>query len=343
MWFTRAFRWNPIATRIISAFAVVASTSLVAVSSASSSRGPSRPEREKYRWWNHDSFHPGHSKVVQCEGRSSSTTTGSSTAHDNSNDQMNDRIRKRHTVNKANSRTLQRTNTRDELSKLRRMQDQMLLRWERDEDGWRELPARAWPEYQPNPEHELKGIQVEAATHGCYGQQENHHPTETCQTLLFQIATSMVFYNVDPEAGFEQYKRLAQHGHVDSMVALGVILVEGLGGIRHEKEGLRWLQKAVSLDSTQALYELGTAYYTGIDHVLQDDSKQAYKMFEKAAAKGHVGAMYMMADCLIEGEGTEKNVAEAVPILYLAADQGHRYARQRIRELLNEKEYQNIE
>jgi TPR repeat protein len=248
-----------------------------------------------------------------------------------------DRLRKRATVTKANARrvvvpiVVQRASTREELSKLRSNQDEMLRRWERDEDGWRELPARAWPEYQPNPE-QLKGIQKEVAKNNCsssLSSSSSQLSSDPCRSLLFSVATAQVFYNVDPTSGFEQYKDLAQNGHVDSMVACGIILVEGFGGTRNrEEEGVAWLKRAVSLGSSQALYELGTVYYTGIDGVVPEEPETAYIMFEKAAAKGHVGAMYMMADCLMEGEGTKMDAARAVPLLYQAADQGHRYARQ---------------
>ena len=216
----------------------------------------------------------------------------------------------------------------------------MLKRWELDEDGWRELPARAWPEYQPNPE-QLKGIQVQVEKHGCKINSPQQ-PTDICHSLLFNVATALVFYSVDPTAGLEQYEALAKQGHVDSMVACGVILVEGLSGLRHrEQEGVQWLQQAAAEKSTQACYELGTVYYTGIDNVVEEDSEAAFALFQKAADQGHVGALYMMADCLIEGEGTEKDVARAIPLLYRAADQGHRYARQRVRELLKDKRYQS--
>lgn len=264
-----------------------------------------------------------------------------------SNDE-NSRIRKRATVKKASQRVVaavvQRSDTKAELSKIRSIEESMLERWERDEDGWRELPARAWPEYQPNPE-QLKGIRVQAEKNNCnitadkssQQQQQEIKPTDICQLLRFNIATSLVFYT-DAEAakgGFQQYEALAQHGHVDSMVACGVILVEGLAEMRNrEAEGVKWLQQAVAQDSTQACHELGTVYYTGIDNVLEEDSEAAFALFQKAAGRGHVGALYMMADCLIEGEGTKVDVARAIPLLYQAADQGHRYARQRVRELL---------
>ena len=61
---------------------------------------------------------------------------------------------------------LRRSNTREELSKLRQIESEMLRRWQKDEDGWRELPARAWPAFQPN-EEQLKGIREQIAMYGC--------------------------------------------------------------------------------------------------------------------------------------------------------------------------------
>ncbi|GAX11199.1 hypothetical protein FisN_9Hu295 [Fistulifera solaris] len=240
--------------------------------------------------------------------------------------------KRRETILKANARSIQRLNTVGELKKIRKNQEEMLRRWELDEDGWRELPARAWPEYQPSPDH-LPAIREKMVKEGCHEKVKTQ--TEVCQSLMFQVATSLVFYTVDPPAGFQQYQEMAFAGHVDSMVACGIILVEGIGGMTHrEAEGVRWLQKAIEQGSTQAFYELGIVYFTGIDGVVEEDSKKAFQYFKEAANRGHVGALFMTADCLMEGEGTEKNVARAIPMLYQAADQGHRYARQRVRELL---------
>jgi hypothetical protein len=80
----------------------------------------------------------------------------------------------------------------------------------------------------------------------------------------------------------------------------------------------------------------------------------------RAAREGHIAAMFMTADCLLEGCGCDdksyeeveegafqlkrqeelqqrqqqKRIQEAVPLLYNAAESGHRFARQRFRELL---------
>lgn len=249
-------------------------------------------------------------------------------------------LRKETTLREAVSQppkgAIRRSNTKDELSKLRASEKEMLLRWERDEDGWRNLPARAWPSYQPKPE-ELKTMQAEASNLGCDGKSAN----DLCTDLLFNIATTLVFYNVDPEKGFHYYQELAHQGHVDSMVACGIMLVEGFGIEPEPEKGIEWLRQAILQKSAQACYELGTCLYTGIDGILEEDPEGAYALFQRAADQNHTGGLYMAADCLVEGEGTKQNVANAVPLFYRAAERGHRYSRQRIRELLAMQEYQS--
>ena len=260
-------------------------------------------------------------------------------------------------IAKRKSGLLQRFSTQQELDKLRAHEKEMLQRWERDEEGWRDLPARAWPAYQPNP-GQLKGILAEITTNDCHRlmlekAKENESDdntnlsidknendldmTKLCTQLLFDMATAYVFYSVDPQAGLAQYEQLAKMGHVDSMVACGIILMEGLGVPPNEKAGLEWLEKAVQYHSAQAYYELGTVYYTG--GVVEEDVDKAFQLFELAAEQDHTAATYMVADCLVEGEGTEKSVARAIPLFYKAAERGHRFSRQRIRELLARIEY----
>jgi TPR repeat protein len=249
------------------------------------------------------------------------------------------RLRKRTTLAEAGGegQKLRRRNTKAELSRIRAGEKEMLKRWEKDEEGWRELPARAWPAYQPD-EKQLKGIQVELAKNNCAD--KSTAPNDLCKELLFNMATALVFYNLDPQTGFQQYEELAKQGHVDAMVACGVVLMEGLGIAPREEEGVDWLRTAVERGSTQACYELGTVFYTGIDGVIEEDPEAAFRLFEKAAEHGHTAGMYMTADCLIEGEGTAKDMARAIPLLYRSAEKGHRYSRQRVRELLSSKVFQ---
>lgn len=246
--------------------------------------------------------------------------------------------RKQTTLQQAGTHEInnRRMNTRQELSVIRKGEQEMLRRWERDEDGWRELPARAWPAYQPNPK-QMENIEVESKKQGC----SNTNTSDPCKELLFNIATTKVFYNLDPTEGLRQFENLAKQGHVDSMVACGIILTEGMGVPPDVKKGLEWLKKAVDLKSSQGYYELATVLYTGIDGVVEEDPEGAFELFAKAAEQDHTAGMYMMADCLVEGEGVGIDVARAVPLFYRAAEKGHRYSRQKIRELLAKQEYKN--
>lgn len=248
--------------------------------------------------------------------------------------------RKKTTLRQAGTDKIfaRRMNTRDELSLIRKGEEEMLRRWERDEDGWRQLPARAWPAFQPNPE-QVKKIQSDATKKGCFNGNRNNF--DLCSELLFNIATTKVFYNLDPAGGLKQFEDLAKQGHVDSMVACGIILTEGMGVPPDGKRGLEWLQKAVQQNSSQGFYELATVLYTGLDDVVEEDPEGAFELFARAAEQDHTAALFMMADCLVEGEGVEVDVARAVPLFFRAAEKGHRYSRQKIRELLAKQEYKS--
>lgn len=221
------------------------------------------------------------------------------------------------------------------LDQLRRHRTQLLQRWERDEvESWRQLPARAWPAVQPEPD---QLPQLQRAYDACVVE---HHGTE-CHVHAFYTATTLVFYGVDPARGLAEFRRLAdREGYVDAMVACGVVLVEGLvdgkeDNRNEQEEGVGYLQRAAEEGgSSQAYYELGTLYYTGLEGVVEEDEAKAFACFEKAAAQDHTAALYMMADCLVQGEGTEVDVPRAIPLFYRAAERGHRFARQRIREFL---------
>jgi hypothetical protein len=319
------------------------------------------------------------------------TNTNTTTTHCDGSHQdfaaRHAKLKRKKTVLKV-AASLQRLNTNDQISRLRIMQEEMLTRWERDEDGWRNLPSRAWPEYQPNPQ-QVETIVAEIARLGCtekiMSKKEGHGAKlldnnintrivrrrtsclvrrrtsclvrrrtsclvrrrtscsfTQCKKLHFDMASGLVFYQVDPDAGFALFESLAKRGHTDSMVACGIVLLEGLGVPPREKEGLAWLEKAMESHqgnddneaAAQASYELGTVYYTGIDGIVEEDPERAFALFQFAAKQNHTAALYMVADCLVEGEGTERNVHEAVPLFYKAAERGHRYSRQRIRELL---------
>lgn len=174
-----------------------------------------------------------------------------------------------------NAETSFNSRVRLALNEYRAKEQEMRTRWERDEEErWRFLPARAWPADQPDAAA-VPGIAQDLAATDCISVRADKPETidsntvsvkqsPQCASTAFNFATALVFNNLDPARGLRIYRKLAEASHVDGMVAAGVVLLEGLGVPADEREGVRWLRKACEQKSAQAYYEMGTAYYTGI-------------------------------------------------------------------------------
>ena len=220
-----------------------------------------------------------------------------------------------------------------ELQKLRLGEAAMRERWEADEEGWRKLPPRAWPPYQPKRDeiHSCTSAQVAS----CHASGASASPE--CVQATFDLATCLVFNGIDVVTGLREYRALAEAGHHDSMVGIGIVLVEGISGTEEDPAtGLHWLSRAAAGNSAQAQYELGVLHYMGIDDHLAMDEGAAFQWFERAAQQGHTSALFMLADCLLDGCGCERDAPRAVPLLHAAAERGHRFARQYVLEWLDE-------
>ena len=228
-----------------------------------------------------------------------------------------------------------------ELQKLRPNERAMRQKWEDDESGWHKLPPRAWPPVQPKPD-ELTSIG--AKLKGCAPPDDPSISNE-CARLAFDLATCLVFNNIDVAAGLKTYRAFANRGDPSGMVGVGVVLVEGIGindeaaQAKATAEGVQWLTKACEKNDAQAQYEMGVLYYLGsrdeADTIVADEAK-AYEYFALSAAQKHTSGCFMMAECLLEGLGCAPDPARAVGLLHTAAERGHRMARQYIREWLDE-------
>lgn len=220
-----------------------------------------------------------------------------------------------------------------ELAKLRPGEAAMRAKWEKDEEGWHRLPPRAWPPRQPKA-GEVPALEAQLQAARCPPAGSTMSPA--CTELTFDLASAMVFGGADPPRGLSAYRMMAEAGYADAAVACGVCLLEGLGSTQDYDEGLRLLQHASGEGSAQAHFELGTLLLVG-GAGLEEDEEAAFELFEKAAVQKHASGMFMVADCLLEGVGCEPDAARAVPLLLAAAEQGHRGARQHLRQLLDGK------
>ena len=68
---------------------------------------------------------------------------------------------------------------------------------------------------------------------------------------------------------------------------------------------------------------------------MEENESAAFEYFERAASQGHTCAEFMVADCLLEGSGVSRDAARAIPLLYNAAEKGHRSARRRLQNIID--------
>jgi len=213
---------------------------------------------------------------------------------------------------------------------LRKTEASMRARWIADEEGWGNLPARAWPAYQPEASLApvLRSKMAEACATGAV--------SAACNAATTDLAACLVFSGVDPTEGLSHYRGLAAGGDPEAMAAAGIVLTEGLGVDADETEGVRLIRAAAAAGSLQGAYELGCLHYMGAADV-EEDLQATFFLMETAAARGHVAATFLLADLLIDAPEAvcEPDYDRALDLLVAAGEKGHRFARQHVLAILD--------
>ena len=152
----------------------------------------------------------------------------------------------------------------------------------------------------------------------------------------------------DDAEAVKWYRKAAEQGHADAQNKLGECCYLGNGTEQDYAEAVKWLRKAAEQGHADAQHNLGACYYNG--NGVEQDSAEAVKWLRKAAEQGHADAQYFMnrlaeqtiavklraaaeeGDAAAQfdlgkryynGDGVEKDHAEAVKWYRKAAEQGH--------------------
>ena len=187
---------------------------------------------------------------------------------------------------------------RKQMQPYRKTEQEFRKRWERDEaEGFRKLPARAWPAYQPDPE-DIDMLLVKLADSHCMDGKGNVvKPNHSqCKESTFYLATALVFNNLDVSKGLQLFRALADEGdNPDGMCAYAVVHLEGYGVEQNEKLALKYLNLAIKKHNhAQAMYELGTCYYTGLEGVLEENESLAFDFLRRL----HMQIMLLQSICV---------------------------------------------
>eukprot|EP01029_Cantina_marsupialis_P028225 TRINITY_DN775886_c0_g1_i1.p1 TRINITY_DN775886_c0_g1~~TRINITY_DN775886_c0_g1_i1.p1 ORF type:complete len:320 (-),score=73.20 TRINITY_DN775886_c0_g1_i1:86-1045(-) len=117
------------------------------------------------------------------------------------------------------------------------------------------------------------------------------------------------------------FKRGSAHGHVDSMVMEGRMLLEGIGGNSDQEAAAELFQRAFAVNNIEAAYSLGTCYEYGLG-VTQDFTKAA-ALFEVASQGRHLDGLYHLGLMYTQGRGVDRDLVAAVSLFKEAANRGH--------------------
>ena len=110
-------------------------------------------------------------------------------------------------------------------------------------------------------------------------------PVRSVFVLVLALALSAPVLAADFEAGsLEEWRPLAEQGHVIAQSNLGFLYMQGWGVPQDDDEALKWSRKAAEHGDASALNNLGVMYRDGRG-VTQDDV-QALMWFTIAAAQG---------------------------------------------------------
>lgn len=136
----------------------------------------------------------------------------------------------------------------------------------------------------------------------------------------------------DPREAFRWYLVAAEHGHLESQVAVAQRYSEGQGTEKDAKQATDWYRKAAEQGSAFAQAQLGWRCSNG--EGVKKDMKQAVEWYRKAADQGQTSAQNNLGVCYANGEGVEKNYREAVTWYRRAAQQGMRLAQMNLGRML---------
>lgn len=100
-----------------------------------------------------------------------------------------------------------------------------------------------------------------------------------------------------------------------------------------QKEGVKWLEKAINAGEPKAMASLAYAYYHG--RGVEKSYDKAFELYSKAAKYDDIQAWCYnnLGLCYELGNGTPKNREKAIELYKKAADKGHDLARKNLRDL----------
>lgn len=122
---------------------------------------------------------------------------------------------------------------------------------------------------------------------------------------------------------------LAAAGNATAQYRLGMLYYLGQGVPEDEKQAILFWRKAAAQGSSDAMYQLGSAFLFGAQAAkfVPDPDREAATWYFQAASAGHAEAQYHLGLLFLAGKGVIDSKVEAARWMRKAAAQGHQEAK----------------
>lgn len=120
---------------------------------------------------------------------------------------------------------------------------------------------------------------------------------------------------------FLEFQQLAVQGNVDAQFQLGLMLLNGLGVEKNQKQAVGWFEKAAKQGNLEAQAKLAFMYGAGFG--VEQNLNMAFYWSYQAAQQGEVTAEYNLGLMFERGQGIAKDQAMAITWYRRAANQGN--------------------
>jgi uncharacterized protein len=157
--------------------------------------------------------------------------------------------------------------------------------------------------------------------------------------LVFLKDAKDAYEKKDYKTAYKLFSPLAELGHDEAQLALGMIFENGQGVGAFDREASKWYRLAAEQGNAKAQFLLGLMYTSGQGDPLEggggipEDYKEAVEWYRLAAEQGHVSAQSNLGFLYKYRDEVPKDLKEAVKWFRLAAEQGDVHAQLELGEM----------
>jgi len=137
------------------------------------------------------------------------------------------------------------------------------------------------------------------------------HP-EAQHRLGYYYNVGTPFLEKDPEQAYHWFSQSAKQGFLDSMLNLGLALINGQGVEQNMAEGFKWWKKAANRGNPVALGNVGRCYEVGLG--VERDLEEAVKYYKKGMLLNDAGSMYHLGNMHLKGINMVKDSSKAIEL-----------------------------